>query len=140
VDQLQQALGERDIRLIRDREEVRYKDSIGDFMRRIGQGKCIVVVVSERYLKSENCMYEMVEIAKAQAFRGRIFPIVLADANIYKATGRVRYVRHWEEEIRELDEALKTVRGDNLTNLQDDLNSTRKFGGFLMESRTLCAI
>ncbi len=122
VDQLQQAMGQHGIRLLRDREEVRYKDSIRDFMRRIGQGKCVVVVISEKYLKSENCMFEMVEIAKAQAFRQRIFPIVLADANIYKATGRVRYVRHWEDEIRDLDEALKSVRGDNLTKLQEDLN------------------
>jgi hypothetical protein len=122
VDRLQEALGQHGIRLIRDREEVRYKDSIRGFMRRIGQGKCVVVVISEKYLKSENCMFELVEVAKAQSLRERIFPIVLADANIYKATGRVRYVRHWEGEIRKLDKALKTVRGDNLTKLQDDLN------------------
>ncbi|HEY3569545.1 MAG TPA: COR domain-containing protein [Thermoanaerobaculia bacterium] len=122
VDHLQQTLGQQGIRLIRDREEVRYKDSIRDFMRRIGQGKCIVVVISEKYLRSENCMFEMIEITKAQNLRERIFPIVLPDANIYKATGRIRYVQYWEDEIRELDEALKTVRGDNLTKLQEDLN------------------
>jgi TIR domain-containing protein len=122
VDRLQEALGQHGIRLIRDREEVRYKDSIREFMRRIGQSKCVVVVISEKYLKSENCMFELVEIAKAQALRERIFPIVLSDANIYRATGRIRYVRHWEDEIQELDGALKTVRGDNLTKLQEDLN------------------
>lgn len=122
VDNLQQALDGQGIRLLRDREEVRYKDSIRDFMRRIGKGKCVVVVISEKYLKSENCMFEMVEIAKAEGLRERIFPIVLGDANIYKATGRIRYVKHWEDEIHELDEALKSVRGDNLNNLQKDLN------------------
>lgn len=122
VDNLQQALDGQGIRLLRDREEVRYKDSIRDFMRRIGKGKCVVVVISEKYLKSENCMFEMVEIAKAEGLRERIFPIVLGDANIYKATGRIRYVKHWEDEIHELDEALKSVRGDNLNNLQEDLN------------------
>jgi len=122
VDRLQKALEEHSIRLLRDREEVRYKDSIRDFMRRLGQGKAIVVVISERYLQSENCMFEMLEIAGAGALRDRVFPIVLADANIYKATGRVRYVRYWEEQIHDLNEALKTVRGDSLTNLQQDLN------------------
>lgn len=122
VDRLQEALSQHGIQLIRDREEVRYKDSIRDFMRRIGEGKCVVVVISEKYLKSENCMFELVEVAKARRLRERIFPIVLADANVYKATGRICYVRHWEDEIKELDEALKTVRGDNLTNLQEDLN------------------
>jgi internalin A len=122
VDRLQQALNQQGIRLMRDREEVRYHDSIRDFMRRIGQGKCVVVVISEKYLKSENCMFELVEVAKAVAFRERIFPIVLPDADIYKATGRIGYVRYWEEQVRELDEALKTVRADNLTKLHEDLD------------------
>jgi GTPase SAR1 family protein len=123
VDRLQQSLEQHGVHLRRDHDEVRYKESIRDFMRRIGQGKCVVVVISEKYLKSENCMFEMIEIAKEPGLRERIFPIVLADANIYKATGRVKYVHHWENEIRELDEALKTVRGDNLTKLQEDLNT-----------------
>jgi hypothetical protein len=122
VDRIQEALSNHGIRLLRDREEVRYKDSIRDFMRRIGQGKCVVVVISEKYLKSENCMFEMIEIAKNPGLRERIFPIVLSDANIYKATGRVKYVSYWEDQTQELDEALKTVRGDNLTKLQEDLN------------------
>ncbi|HEY6347301.1 MAG TPA: COR domain-containing protein [Bryobacteraceae bacterium] len=122
VDRLQGALGESGIRLLRDRAEVRYKDSIRDFMRRIGQGKCVVVVISERYLKSEYCMFELLEVAGAGAFRERIFPVVLADANIYRATGRVGYVRHWEKEKKKLDRELKTVGGENLTKLQEDLN------------------
>lgn len=122
VGRLQEAFKGYGIRLLRDREEVRYKDSIRDFMRRIGQGKAVIVVVSEKYLKSENCMFEMVEIAKAQSLRERIFPIVLPDANIYKATGRVGYLQHWESEIGLLDGALKTVRADNLTKLHEDLD------------------
>jgi len=122
VGSLQEALKVYGIRLLRDREEVRYKDSIRDFMRRIGQGKAVIVVISEKYLKSENCMFEMVEIAKAQSLRERIFPIVLPDANIYKATGRVGYLQHWESEIGLLDGALKTVRADNLTKLHEDLD------------------
>ena len=122
VDRLEEALKQNGIRLLRDREEVRYKDSIREFMQRIGQGKAVVVVISKKYLESENCMLEMVEIAKAKSFRERVFPIVLADANLYKATGRVRYVKYWENEIRQLDEALKTVRADNLTKLHEDLD------------------
>jgi internalin A len=123
VDLLQSTLGENGIHVIRDREELRYKDSIREFMRRLGKGKCIIIVISERYLKSENCMFELLEISKAQEFRARIFPIILPDANIYKATGRVKYLKHWEEENKTLDDALKTLRGDNLVKLQEDLNT-----------------
>lgn len=58
VDKLQQALEGQGIRLLRDRKEVRYKDSIRDFMRRTGKGKAVeVVVISEKHLKSENCIF-----------------------------------------------------------------------------------
>lgn len=123
VDRLQQVLGEHGIRLIRDREEVRYKDSIRDFMRRIGKGKCVVVVISEKYLKSENCMFEMLEVAKAQSLRERIFPIVLPDANLYKATGRVGYVKHWESECKALSKALGEVDPAHLSAIHADLDT-----------------
>jgi hypothetical protein len=87
VDHLQSELAKHGIRLLRDREEIRYRDSVRDFMRRLGQGKAVVAIISEKYLKSENCMFEMLEITRAGTLRERIFPIVLADANIYKATG-----------------------------------------------------
>lgn len=122
VDQLQQALQQDGIRLIRDRDEVRYKDSIREFMHRIGRGKCVVVVISKEYLESESCMFELLEISRAEALRERICPIVLANANIYRPVGRVRYVQHWEAQFRELDEELKKVRGNDLCRLQEDLN------------------
>lgn len=123
ASQLRAALEEQGVRLLMDREEVRYKDSIREFMRRLGRGNAVVALISEKYLKSENCMFELLEIAAAGALRDRIFPIVLADANIYKATGRAGYVGYWEQQIKELDEALKSLRGDSLTNLQEDLNT-----------------
>jgi internalin A len=50
---------------------------IKEFMQRIEKGKCVIVVISDRYLKSPNCMYERVQIANNGEFDNRIFPIVL---------------------------------------------------------------
>jgi hypothetical protein len=61
-------------------------------MRQIGKGNAVVAVISEKYFKSENCMFEMLEIAGAGAFRERIFPIMIRDANLYEPIGRVGYV------------------------------------------------
>lgn len=122
VDKLQQAFASTEIKLLRDSEEMRYKDSIRDFMRRLGQGNCIVLIISEKYLKSENCMFELTEIAKAANLRERIFPIVLPDANIYKAAGRLSYVQYWENQIQQLDAQLKTVSAANLVNVHADIS------------------
>jgi internalin A len=122
VDRLQKALDESGIRVLRDREEVRYKDSIRQFMRRIGQGKCVVVVISEKYLKSDNCMFELLEVLHSGAFRERIFPIVLPDANIYDAIETVLYAAYWDDRIHKLEEALKRVGSANMTSSQATLN------------------
>ncbi len=67
-------------------------------------------------------MFELVQIARHGEFYDRIFPIVLDDAKIYKAIHRVRYIKHWEDQIRELEEALKDVGAANLPGLHKDID------------------
>ena len=43
-------------------------------MQEIGRGRCIITVISDKYLKSPNCMYELVQIAENGQFYDRIFP------------------------------------------------------------------
>jgi internalin A len=91
VDELEQAFAQRGIRIVRDKKEVNYKGSIEAFEQRIGRGQCIVLIISDKYLRSEHCMYELVGANKNQNLRERIFPIVLVEAQIYKAIDRLKY-------------------------------------------------
>ena len=109
VDELEKAFAERSIPIIRDKKDLDYKSSIKLFEQRIGNGQCIILVISDKYLCSEHCMYELVEIDKNQGLRERIFPIVLADAHIYKAVDRLIYIKYWEEKIEQLNQAIKQV-------------------------------
>jgi len=122
VDKLQEAFKGRDIALVRDKNDMRYKDSIRDFMERIGRGKCIVVVLSKKYLESTSCMFEMTEIADRGDMRDRVFPIVLEDAKIHNALDRVRYIKFWEQKREELDAGMKEVGGENLQGIREELD------------------
>ncbi|TRU06885.1 MAG: TIR domain-containing protein [Microcystis sp. Msp_OC_L_20101000_S702] len=123
ANQLVQAFAAKGIEIIRDKTHTSYKDSIKNFMRQIGRGKCVVVVISDRYLKSENCMFELVEIARNGDFYQRIFPIILPDARrIHKAIERLQYIRHWEGRIQELENAMHSGGLANLQGITDDLN------------------
>jgi CheY-like chemotaxis protein len=122
VDDIQKAFIEDGIQLIRDKDELQYKDQIRQFMRRIGNGECIVVVISEKYLKSENCMFEIVEIFKQSNIHDRIFPVILHDAQIFTAIDRLNYIAYWEEKINALNDAIKRVSSENLTEIHEDLN------------------
>ncbi len=122
TNELDNAFKTKGITIIRDKRDVGYKGLIKEFMQRLGQGKCIIVVLSDKYLKSKNCMFELIEIAKNGNFYDRIFPIVLPDANIYKAASRLYYIQHWEAQIKDLEDAMKTGGLANLQGITDDLN------------------
>jgi internalin A len=122
VEQLEQTFQAKDIKIIRDTNAVDYKARFKEFMQRIARGKWVIAVISEQYLKSENCMFELVEITKNGEFYRRIFPIILSDAKISKPIQRIKYVTYWEEQIKELDEAMKGVNSANLQGFREDID------------------
>src|SRR5688572_5012977 len=62
VDMLESRLTAEDFQVIIDRAVLKNGDSIRTFMRRFGTGKHVVALVSNRYLRSPNCMYELYAI------------------------------------------------------------------------------
>ena len=122
ADRVDKAFQERGITIVRDKRDAGFKANIKEFMERIGQGKCVITIISEKYLKSPNCMFELVEIAKNGNFYDCIFPIVLEDAQIYNPVSRLNYIKHWEEKIQELDLALKEVSAANLQGFREDID------------------
>ena len=88
----------------------------------MGRGKCVILIISEKYLKSANCLFELVQVSKHENFAGRIFPVVLDDARIYDPVERISYVEYWEQKRDELDAAMKRVSADNLHGFREDID------------------
>ncbi|HEU4901967.1 MAG TPA: toll/interleukin-1 receptor domain-containing protein [Flavisolibacter sp.] len=105
VDSLYATLTAKGYNVIRDKIALGYKGNIKKFMETIGRGKCVIVVMSDKYLKSENCMFEMLELQKNNQVYERIFPIVLSDANIYDELARLNYFSYWSAKTKELNDA-----------------------------------
>lgn len=127
VNKIDQSLQKRGIRIIRDKRDLPYRGSIKEFMEEIGKGNCIILVVSNKYLRSPNCMFELAEIAENRNFLDRIFPVVLPDADIYNPVRRLEYVKYWELKRQELADAMKAVDPANLEGIQDDMNNYHRF-------------
>lgn len=75
------------IAVLIDHEQVKPGDRISSFMDAIGRGDVIVVILSDKYLKSEYCVYELNAIWKESRqdpdhFLGRVIPLTLPDANL----------------------------------------------------------
>jgi hypothetical protein len=123
VNQLDADLQASGITMVRDKRNLGFKGMIRDFMQQIGRGHAVIVVISDKYLKSPNCMFELVEISKNRDIYDRIFPIVLADADIYNPIQRIKYIKHWEDQLKELDAAMKLVSSANLQGMRDEIDS-----------------
>jgi internalin A len=76
-------------------------------------------VIGDAYLKSENCMFELVEIATHGDFHQRVFPIILPSAQtLYDAVECIDYIEYWEQKFKALDQKMKRVSAANLQNFQ----------------------
>ncbi len=138
VNELENAFSERGIYVVRDKKDLKYKGSIKEFERRIGKGQCIILVVSDKYLRSEHCMYELVEIEENRDFRQRVFPIVIADAGIYTAGDRINYIRYWDKKIKQLNKKIKTV--DVIMDLDEVTYDLKKFARIRSKFDTLSSL
>jgi hypothetical protein len=123
VNELDTDMQNKGIKVVRDKRDLGFKGMIRDFMQQIGHGHAVIIVISDKYLKSPNCMFELVEIAKNKDFYDRVFPIVLSDADIYNPVNRIKYIKHWEEKLKELDDAMRSVSSANLQGMRDEIDS-----------------
>ncbi|CDD99524.1 uncharacterized protein BN671_02337 [Roseburia sp. CAG:471] len=71
--------------LSRDIRDVEYHESFKKFMQSIENHDYVISIISDNYLKSRNCMYEMLEVVKDSKFSQRLLFIVLTneDAKYY---------------------------------------------------------
>ena len=122
VNQIDQEFQERGVNFIRDKKDLGFKGRIKEFMRDIGKGKFVIVVISDKYLKSANCMFELIEVSKNGQFYQRILPILLQDAQIYDPVKRLTYIQYWENKINELSESMKSVNQANLQGIREELD------------------
>lgn len=109
VDRLYETLSLRRLRVVRDKRDNGYRKIISDFMRRIGQGRLVVVVISDKYLRSPYCMYELLDVYQNGAFHERVFPIVLGDTAVYDLADRLRYVKYWKDKKKEIEDLITDI-------------------------------
>ncbi len=75
VDIIDQDLTNFGIPITRDIRDIGYRESIKNFMHRVETHDYVLMVLSDEFLKSESCMYEVSELLNTQEFEKRILPI-----------------------------------------------------------------
>lgn len=120
------------IELHRDTIDIGKWGSIKEYMQSISNMDYTILLISDSYLKSANCMYEVLEVMRDRNYRDKIFPAVIY-SRIYSPVTRAKYVKHWQDEFNELEGTLKEINVQNLGKLNEDLKRRQDISSNIAE-------
>jgi hypothetical protein len=114
VEQLVQAIKGAGITVFIDREVVKPGDRISHFMNAIAKGDVIIIILSRKYLESENCLYELNRIWKeagqdGDRFLRRVIPLTLPCTDLRKTEDLLAKVNYWVLRWQEINGQLSTM-------------------------------
>lgn len=103
LDLIQNELSKETIKVLKKKSRLTLEDDIRSFINRIGKGKVFVIVITDRYLKSEYCMYEAWEIFKNNDLRDTTFIAIQNDVDLTEI-GKSNYLKFWIEKFKAIPE------------------------------------
>jgi internalin A len=111
VDQLCETAKQRGVIIFRDKRVLHLGDSISRFMQRLAGGDRIFVILSDKYLHSPYCMYELLEIwrkccGEEEKFLSRIRVYVIPGTKIFSVSDRAQYAIHWRQEYEKVHQLI----------------------------------
>ena len=112
IDQLCNQARESGMEILRDTECITIGESFKDFMKELSQGDRVVLLISDAYLHSPYCVYELYETWKfsrseGDTFRQRVRVFTHKDADIRSVLGRAKYAEYWHQEFKQMHDYVK---------------------------------
>ena len=119
VDRLLEEAKVRGIRILYDKSALGLGERISKFMKRIGQADRVFVVLSDKYLKSPHCMFELFEIwrnsqQEEDEFLRRIRIYTLPGTKIFSPLDRAKCAIYWKKQREELRSVMDESGLDSL--------------------------
>ena len=110
-------------------------------MQEIRETDFALFVISDAFLKSRNCLYELLEFIKETEFKGKFLPVVLDDVSL-RPVGKAQYIKFWKEEYQTLLEASYGFEPGERGSIDKDLKHYKyismEIGDFLDTLSDMC--
>jgi internalin A len=117
---------------IRDRDQMHNGELISAFIRRLTRADHAVAIISDKYLRSPYCMFEIYKLwqksqAEGEDMAQRVVPIVLPEVKINGAVERAPYVKHWIGQAKTLEELIRDLGINASSKTQQEARLVREF-------------
>ena len=120
ADDIEQHYENSEIVIHRDKNDIHHWGSIEKFMKSIRNADFAILIISDNYLKSENCMYEALQVMKEEDYSTKIFPLVIDD-NIYRYGGSIDYIKYWEDKFDDLKSRRQYIQHEHASDIDNQL-------------------
>ncbi len=131
VNDLYDSLETDGIDVIRDKRDLSYGGLISKFMTDIGSGDLIIVFISDKYLRSQYCMHELMEIYRNTRgdrveFAERVLPVAVERVKLSDPMVLGKYLDHWKEEYKKWEDFTSQRLSDLGESQTDQFHRIRK--------------
>lgn len=116
ADQIEEDLSRLQLNLRRDVRDLTYKSSISDFMESVRESDFVILLISDSYLRSKNCMKEVLHLLKDRNYEDKILPVIVKGTSIYSTVDRLMYTKHWLQEQENLKEVINYLPTTSVIN------------------------
>lgn len=91
----------KNIRLTRDVRDAPAYSSLKRFMDTIRDHDYVILLISDAYLKSINCMYEVIQFIQEKKYIEKTFPIIIdKQADIFNKVKHIDYISFWQNRYK----------------------------------------
>ena len=91
----------KDIRLTRDVRDALPYSSLKKFMETIRDHDYVISLISDAYLKSTNCMFEVIQFIQEKKYIEKIFPIIIDKKDdIFDKEKHINYISFWQNKYK----------------------------------------
>jgi tetratricopeptide (TPR) repeat protein len=120
ADEIESAFKGMPILIRRDIRDVAIGKSFKDFMQGISKSNFVLLILSDEFLKSSSCLFEVLELLNTHSFNEKILPVITDNSNpIYSLEGRLNYYLYWKKELAYMEELITTnINSDFLNKLK----------------------
>lgn len=124
-----------------DEHDIKYRDNIEEYEKEIGEAERVIMFITDSYLKSIDCMFEMTRIFRNKNVKERVFPVVTMQTTPRNGDGLKQIEKYWEDEKnRKLDDMKKSGNTDFLhrefQKIDDILQNINDFWEYLVHVNT----
>lgn len=107
--------------------------SFTEFMKKIRVQDYAIIVITQKFLQSDACMFEMLELEKdLDSLKSRAMYVVMDDAKeIYDVVNQPKYIMYWNDRYNNLSKSIEVLTKEQVGTYSEKLKTFKNISEFI---------